>query len=304
VSGAEGGALEPPTFALPPLFDAAEKVSASSQKIFLRTRSTELMALVIAALLGVVPNNEAEGLAAVIAVVAFGLALMLRVGGFGERAEKRWYSARAAAESIKSASWQFAVGGESFRVDDPSAEGRYRSELRQILETLPHLDVPVESGTACVTDDMLKLRSSARENRVHTYRGGRVLDQLSWYSRKAKWNQRRASVWRWALVAGEAGAVVFGIFRVRRSFDVDWVAVFAAVAAGVAAWIQIKNFSSLSEAYSITSHEVQLLNESMSGRTFDEGEWATAVHDAEAAFSREHTMWLARRQGPRPVADD
>jgi hypothetical protein len=61
--------------------------------------------------------------------------------------------------------------------------------------------------------------------------------------------------------------------------------------------MQAKKYANLSEAYAVTSHEVSLVPSTLSAEATEE-EWAQAVHDAEAAFSREHTMWQARRQGP------
>jgi hypothetical protein len=81
---------------------------------------------------------------------------------------------------------------------------------------------------------------------------------------------------------------------------VNWLGVLAAGTASVAAWQQTKNYSSQSEAYAVTSHEVAIVAETI-GPAIDESSWAQAVHDAEAAFSREHTLWLARRQGPQRV---
>jgi hypothetical protein len=70
-----------------------------------------------------------------------------------------------------------------------------------------------------------------------------------------------------------------------------------AISASLAAWKQTKNYAALSESYSVTSHEVAILATTIV-KHVDEQTWSQAVHDAEAAFSREHTLWLARRQGP------
>jgi hypothetical protein len=69
------------------------------------------------------------------------------------------------------------------------------------------------------------------------------------------------------------------------------------VAVAVIGWMQAKKYASLSEAYAVTSHEVALVASTLSAE-LDEDAWAQAVHDAEAAFSRELTMWQARRQAP------
>jgi len=139
---------------------------------------------------------------------------------------------------------------------------------------------------------------SERAARTKAYRELRVNDQLKWYSEKAESNRIRSKQWTAVLVALEALAVILGLARVTGAIGTEWLGVFASAAAAVAAWKQTKNYSSLSEAYAVTSHEVGILSISLDSNPTEE-EWAQAVHDAEAAFSREHTLWRARKQGPR-----
>jgi len=283
----------------PSLYDAVETVSADSQGTFLRVRGAEYSALVLAAAFGLMPNGELGHVGALAAVAFFLAALVLRLSGAGETAEKRWYDARAAAESIKSSSWQYAVGGGAFPLTDVSSSQRFVDFLHGVLNTLPHLDVPAEARTGlAVTSEMNAIRTSDRPQRTAVYVVERVEDQLRWYESKANLNKRRARQWRRALVLAEAAAVAVGLLRVANVFDVDWLALLAAVAASIAAWQQLKNYTSLSEAYSVTSHEVQLVNSSL-GAQANESDWAQAVADAETAFSREHTLWLSRRQRPQ-----
>jgi hypothetical protein len=239
-----------------------------------------------------------------LAVAFFVLALIVRLSGVGDRAEKRWYDARAAAESVKSSAWQFAVGGEAFRISDLTAAQRFRESLGAVLETLPTLDVPAPSNTdAVITQKMGSLRSSDIANRAKIYLKERVEDQVHWYATKANWNKRRASQWRWILIGVDAAAICLGVLRATAVLHVNWLGIFAVAATGVAAWQQTKNYRSLSEAYSVTSHEVNIVSGTLTAPA-DEDAWAQAVHDAEAAFSREHTLWLARRQGPRHLSKD
>lgn len=283
---------------LPSLYDAAEKVARDSQRAFLACLGIELASLLIAAFLGQLPRDDFGGFGPVGALLAFLLALVLRVSGVGGRAERRWYDARAAAESCKSLAWQFAVGGEGYRCDSDDSEGRFRRDLVRVLEALPRLNVPAGTQTRYgVTTEMEELRGRPRPERERVYETRRVDDQLAWYSNKAEFNRQRSKQWWIAAVAIESLAVVLGLARVIGAFDVDWLGVLATAAAALAAWQQTKNFSGLSEAYAVTSHEVGMIKDAMS-KVRSEQEWAQFVHDAEAAFSREHTLWLARRQGP------
>jgi hypothetical protein len=283
---------------LPALFDAVDEKSAEAQRTFLRVRIAEYTFLVLGAAAAELSGEFLGGAGPVAALLLFGAALLLRVSNVAERAEKQWYDARAAAESIKSSSWQFAVAGEAYRHEGDGAEALFKSHLKQMLEGLPRLDVPAGDGAAAVTADMRAVRNRSLADRAEAYRGDRVDDQMRWYSRKAAYNKKMARRWRSALIAVEAGAVLLGLGRVLEIYDVDWLGVLAALAASVAAWQQTKNYATLAEAYSVTSHDVAIVCDSLDGVASEE-DWAQAVHDAEAAFSREHTLWLARKQGPR-----
>lgn len=284
----------------PPLFDAVDTSAANSQRKLLTLRKIEFVALVSAAALSEIPGDVLWRVGPLLTFIAFALALIVRISGGDQAAERKWYDARAAAESIKSMTWQYAVGGEAYRIDDPESEQRYIENLRAILSELPDLDMAVPGATAtALTDEMKSLRVSDRGARSAAYIEHRVQDQLGWYERKANWNKQRARYWRLAVIALEGLAGLLGLFRVLGWFDVDWLSIFAATAAVLAAWQQTKNYLGLSQSYAVTSHDVALVNANI-GNEVDEEAWAQAVHDAEAAFSREHTLWRARRQGPNP----
>lgn len=282
----------------PALFTAVDEAATGNQKTLLGLRKVEFAALVLAAGASEIPGDALWGFGPVATVLLFVLALVLRVSRKDQDAEKTWYDSRAAAESVKSLTWQYAVGGEAFRTDDPGAAGRYTDELKAILNELKELDVPAAGKTrGAVTSEMQALRDAALPTRIDVYRRLRVEDQLEWYKQKAEWNKTRAGRWGGGMIAAEAIAVLLGLGRALGMFDVDWLSIFAALAAVLAAWQQTKNYLGLSNSYSVTSHDVTLVAASLHD-VVDEAAWSQVVHDAEAAFSREHTVWRARRQGP------
>jgi hypothetical protein len=59
--------------------------------------------------------------------------------------------------------------------------------------------------------------------------------------------------------------------------------------------MQIKKFSELSSAYSLTAHEIGIIEDRID-EADTEDEFSDFVNEAELAFSREHTQWLARQQ--------
>lgn len=280
----------------PTLLDAAEKESANKQQVFYVTTGAQLGLLAAAAITSLLPTHFAGGLGPVSTLILFLGALGLQAFGVANRAERAWYAARAAAESIKSAAWEFSVGGEAYRRNDGAAEARFREVLRQVLDSLPLSIGAVSTDNAGVTPTMKQLRASDRTARAAAYRTWRVDDQVSWYRGKAAANRKNSSLFGAAATLVESVAVVLGILRVNGAVDADYMSALAAMAAGLVGWAQAKKYSALSEAYGVTSHDVALVAGSLD--LSSEAAWAQSVHDAEAAFSREHTMWLARRQGP------
>lgn len=282
---------------LPPLWHAAEKKSAEQQRVFYATTAAQLGALTLAAVTALLPTEYLGRVGPATTLLLFLLAFGLQISGISGQAEQRWYDARAAAESIKSAAWQFAVGGESFRIDDARAGTRFTELLRDVLRTLHSLDIgDATDTTASVTESMKNVRNTDLEDRRTTYLRGRVQNQVTWYSRKAQWSKRRAWQVGAAVIVTEGIAIVLGLLRVMGNLDSDLLGAVAAAAAGLIGWSQAKKYSLLAESYGVTSHEVGLIGASLDSS--DEAAWAQSVHDAEAAFSREHTMWRARRQGP------
>jgi len=283
----------------PELFRAVDAKSDSSQRTFFAARAAELVFLGSAAAFGLLTNQAFGGLGPILSVLLLLSALALQLSRVGAVAERRWYDARAAAESIKSASWQFAVGGEAFRLDGTDADTAFVRRLQAVLESLQHLDIPASTGSSRgATADMRELRTSPMAERARRYELGRIDDQVAWYGRKTRSNKTRARWWRTAVIAVEGAAIVAGLLRVGDRIDLDLLGVFAAVGAGMVAWTQAKGHTQLAEAYSVTSHEVGLVAASIRN-DLDEPVWAQTVHDAEAAFSREHTMWVVRRQAPK-----
>lgn len=290
-------------FEFPELLNSVEQVSASAQKRFYIATGATLTLLAAGSFTSLVPPASFYRLGSVLTFVIFLVTGILQVSGFAREEEKRWYDARAAAESIKAISWEFAVGGEAFRKEEgrepEEEEKRYLEVLKDILENVGSLDIGVDEGCkSVITETMKKLRAANLSTRYEEYRKKRVEDQILWYSKKAKWNKKQNKLFTWLVVIFESAAASFGLLRICGAFSINFLGPIAAVASGLVGWMQAKKYGNLAEAYGMASHEIYLLRSTLNAGV-DEATWAQSVHDAEAAFSREHTMWQARRQSPR-----
>ena len=279
----------------PALYLAAGKLSADAQQTFFRALKINLILLVLAAVLSIA--GTAHWLVAALQLLTLLGALACSVYLFSIRPERNWYSGRAVAESIKTITWRFVSRAEPFQGDDASARIDFQRTLgaivqqnRGIAQSLTtHLQAPQ------VTDAMLAMRARSLNERRRSYVDGRVNDQLAWYAEKAATNKRNSSVFFWALLVINAAAVVSATLRIGFLTAPFWPTdVLVAAAASLLSWMQAKRFSELSSAYALAAHEIGLIRE-QSEHPQAEDEFSTFVGDAENAFSREHTQWVARK---------
>ena len=90
-------------------------------------------------------------------------------------------------------------------------------------------------------------------------------------------------------------AIFFSFLRVVYPEWKIWpTEIFLVGAAGILIWIQAKRFRELAAAYGITAHEIGLALSELDDVQV-ENEFSKFVGDAENAFSREHTQWVARK---------
>ncbi|MER7497995.1 DUF4231 domain-containing protein [Streptomyces pharetrae] len=286
---------------LPALLRAADTNSLAGQRRFLRNTRIQLGALVAAAGFGMLnPAGGGAQVVALLAAVAFGAALISEVYLLKERPDRMWYGGRAVAESAKTLTWRYAVGGapmgkRELGEDEAAALllGRFReltSDVRDIWL------VPVGDEGREITPEMRRLRALSLAERKELYRSQRIDDQHNWYSAKSRWNQRRATCWSLVLAMIELFGLSAGIARAAGAVEIDLLGFAAALAAAGAAWVQAKQHQTLATAYAMARHEIACIRERMDTVGTEEA-WATFVSDAEEAFSREHTMWRASHGG-------
>jgi len=251
--------------------------------------------LVIAAILSVI--NIPHWSVAVAQLLALLCALGCSIYLFAIRPDRFWYAGRAVAESIKTITWRYVCRAEPFDRDDENARNEFRQTLKQIVEQnrevcqslTEHLD-----GQQ-FTPVMEEMRAKPLEDRRATYAASRIADQLTWYAKKAAFNRRSSKSFFWVLIGTNAVAVVCAAVRIAYPDQPFWPTdVFVAAAASLLSWMQAKRFSELACSYALAAHEISLIKEQSLLPDTDES-FSRFVGDAENAFSREHTQWVARK---------
>jgi hypothetical protein len=271
-------------------------MSERAQREFLWLTRSQLLLVLIAAIAGVVTLKAGKNdtpVGAAVGLVAFLVSILLRIFMLARHPESHWYEGRAAAESVKTLAWRYAVGGHPFPVSGTNAEELFVSRVNDVLSSLSNLDTSRASASQ-LTSGMKKLRSEQLAERKAVYEHERIEDQQSWYAEKAEWNRRRATAWGLMVLGVQTFGALAAIAYLADWVGVSLLGVAASAAAGATAWLQTRQHESLTTAYSVASQELATIR-SLIDTKDDNDSWASFVEDAEEAISREHTMWRASR---------
>jgi hypothetical protein len=284
----------------PALFVAADAASVAGRNGHTRMVMTDLALLAAAALVGVAierllgPDTVWQYVAA---AVLLALALLTKLATRMRALDTQWFDGRAVAETVKSATWRYAMQVPPYDGDDIAADDRFEDALRDALAARPGLApylYHIPPNAEQITTSMRQARSSPVAERKQRYLSARVGDQASWYSAKAAANARSAARWFWVGLVAEGAALIIAIMLVARSTWPDLVAGLAAVAAVATAWTQFSRHDELSKSYALAAQELAFLRSEVA-RADTEEALRQSVADSEAAISREHTIWVARR---------
>lgn len=254
-----------------------------------------MVLLAIAAAISVInsPCPDVAIFQAVVLIGALGSAIYL----YFVRPDRRWYSGRAVAESIKTITWRYVSRAEPFDNEDEIDRHAFGLKLKAIVDQnkdiagllTTHLD------GAQISDEMERLRQTSVAERLNYYRTYRIVDQQTWYAHKSNTNKRMVDRFFIALLVTIGISIIFSIAKIRFPTAPYWPTdFFVTVSAGLLSWIQAKRFQELSASYALAAHEISLIRE-QSGRSMIENELSKFIGDAENAFSREHTQWVARK---------
>lgn len=279
----------------PALYQSASDLTQRAQTFFYRAFLGHMGLLAIAALISVANCSRPE-VAIVQAMVLLG-ALSCAIYLYFARPDRHWYAGRAVAESVKTLVWRFVSKAEPFDNADAADRHDFSLRLKAVVEQnrdvagllTTHLD-----GVQ-ISNEMERLRQQNVEDRAKYYLEFRIVDQQAWYARKAAYNKRMVNRFFLALMVTLGASILFAVSKVEFPTASFWPTdFFVTLAAGILSWIQAKRFQELAASYALTAHEISIIRQQASGSTTDD-ELSKFVGDAENAFSREHTQWIARK---------
>ncbi|MGW3042573.1 DUF4231 domain-containing protein [Kitasatospora sp. NPDC001159] len=287
---------------LPGFFWAADAASLRGQRRAVLLSAWELLLLLIAAATGSADGEPWAWPAAGAYLGAMTLAVVIS----RQNPQGLWYEGRAAAESVKTLAWKFAVRADAYQPPPrslPDAEGLYRFQLARVLGAFRDSPVAVpasEVELAGITEAMRDLRDQPLAVRREVYLNERIRVQHDWYRSKSRYCARAG---HWTGVLGvllPALGLVLAVLRALGAFTYDALGTVSAVAASVTAWAQLRQYRPLAAAYGLAADELELIRSQLARLDLESADaeeiWARLARDAEDAVSREHTTWQARRE--------
>jgi hypothetical protein len=280
-----------------------------------RSQTLHFRLLLIQLALFAVASSEGIGIRAltggrpvpvvVACILAAGLLLMwlMRV----RRYDEQWFACRAIAESVKTAAWRYMMSVPPYDQRLPGvAERRFLGTLRAIeqshRETIASL--PVTGGdSAEISSSMTAIRTAPWQERKQLYVTDRLEDQRRWYERRSMTNRRSAARWWWCVAAAETLGLVAAIVHAAGVVPaVSVVSVLTTLQGAFVAWTEAKRHDELGASYDLAVRELTLLASAEAVEASEPSGFERWVLDVEDVLSREHGLWLARREATAELA--
>jgi len=247
-----------------------------------------------------IESQDYRAILALAGAIALGVGSLLTMTIRVSELDKVWFDARAIAESIKTLTWRYLTGAEPYNTSLSSrqVDELFCTEVARILEERRHMGPSLAGSEAAadqITARMRMIREQSMEERKGIYLRDRIRQQQAWYAQRGQVNKKSATVWLVIIAICQALAVVAAILLVRwPEFNLNLASILSSLAAVFIAWLQVRRHQELAHAYGLASHELGLVL-ARERYVHTEAELSDFVGDAENAISREHTMWLARR---------
>lgn len=287
---------------LPALHNAASSASSSGQRWYLALFVADVTFLLIGGILSAISVSAAprKSFMAVLSGISFVISLVLTGAIKFAKYEKDWYAGRAVAESVKTLAWRYMTCAEPYVIDltAKAVDQKLASDLREVLSQRKYLSGALDgklSSGAQITDRMREIRNLDTKGRRDFYVKERIEEQRAWYGTRAGKNQRRERGWFIAIMAAQVAAGGSAFFLVYSpEFPLNLAGIFSTLATAFIAWLQVKRHQELAQSYNLAAQELGLIAVE-AGYIETDDELSVFVADAENAISREHTMWVARR---------
>jgi hypothetical protein len=288
---------------LPGLFQASDAASSRAQRRYLYLVALDLGVMIAGAALGAVSvtSSDLKQELALASAVSIAIGFALTFALEAQHLSATWYDGRAVAESAKTTAWRYMMCADPYlrELAEPDVDRTFTSALDSFLRERKSLAGSLSTELFAlpeITDAMRRIRASSCADRKALYVESRLADQRLWYAQRAEHNAERARFLFVLVLVSQALALIAAIAVVRwPDTAINLAGVFAAVAAALIAWTQLKKYEELATMYGLTAQELRSV-EDRARHVTDEEQFTRFVLTAESAISREHALWLTRRE--------
>ena len=162
---------------LPNLYRSASVAASEAQKSFFRALGWSFFLLVVVTTLSAI-NWPSSGFA-LMQAIALLVSLTLTAYLSFKQPQRKWYAARALAESVKTVTWRFMMRAEPYGGTIEVASGHLVENLRKILADNNVLrDIVTVTHGAEITPKMSEVRRLSLVHRRNVYDVLRIGNQL------------------------------------------------------------------------------------------------------------------------------
>jgi len=287
----------------PCLFQSSDSASLIEQKSYINLCRIDFSLIVLAAFFSGFSLNPSLKIlkwcaffALISLILSFCLKLIIKIGKW----DKKWFDTRAVAESVKTVTWRYIMGVEPYE-NSLSAEDldrKFVNKLDEILRLASKASGSLAKNVGSeqqISNRMREVRQMNIEERKTIYLQERIKDQKDWYSKKAKYNSGKETMWFWVTIIVELLAILTAIYMFNTlNSTFNPIGTFTTLVVVFTAWNQTKKYGELSQSYTIAAQELISI-ESLAVHIKNEEKLRDYVRDTENAISREHTMWCAKR---------
>lgn len=280
----------------PALFTSSDNYSIKAQDNFKNLNKWTLVALVVATVLtSLTQENWAIWTSTALILVSAILSTLMLVLKF----EKGWYEGRAVAESIKTLCWKFMTGARPFSIDlnETKAQNLLIENFKKVIGHRKDFFTLIGSDFAeneQLPVELMNIRKLSKDERISIYKTERLEKQKKWYTDKTTENKKWTKISFAVIILTQVLAVISLILKIKFEFEFSIAPILVTISTAFIAWLQLRRYQELSQSYLITATELSLIKSKIN-QVDTESDFSKFVDDSETAISREHTLWLARR---------
>lgn len=276
-------------FDFPNIYKYVDKLSNQNQFLYMISLFSYYLITIMVSVLDLYFQNN-NILAKILFIIIISFLFLFNYYDF----QGFWYSARAAAESIKTCTWRYAVKALPYNTySNDEAKKILTETINEIIKSNQFFPLKYNKiiSYVVIPSSLQSFRNKPLEERYNYYLKNRFHEQKKWYSNKSIHNEETSKKLFIISCLVSILILLFIFIDTNNSLPIQ---PFLVLLTSIFSWNQIKRYKELKRSYELTSHEIAFIEEKLSNIMLTEEGFSNFVCEAEKAFSREHIQWIAK----------